>query len=113
MGRWITLTITAKDVGLEGRRLDGIGFAVDDGQVFWGKTSRIAADGKETVLIDGSLDNLAPPEEQGPGTWLVKYQVPGAKGITVRCLVPKTCSWRSRRQHFSRSLNHAVSGPRL
>ena len=63
-------------------RLDGIGFAVDGGQVFWGKTSRVAADGKETVLIDGSLENLA----VDPGTWQVKYQVPGAKNIAVRTM---------------------------
>jgi hypothetical protein len=81
-GRWLTLTIPAKDVGLEGRRLDGIGFAVDGGQVFWGKTSVSRTDGKETVLIDGSLDALS----VDPGDWPVKYQVPGAKKIAVRAL---------------------------
>ncbi len=82
VGRWHTLTISAKELGLEGQRLDGIGFAVDGGQAFWGKTSRIAADGKETVLIDGALENLA----VAPGPWSVKFNVPDAEGIQVRSL---------------------------
>ncbi|MCY3023548.1 MAG: hypothetical protein NTW87_31595, partial [Planctomycetota bacterium] len=81
-GQWVTLRVPARDVGLEGQRLDGLGFAVDGGQVFWGKTAVVGGDGKERVLVDGSLDNLS----LDPGAWTVKFTVPGAGKVQVKVL---------------------------
>ena len=85
-GQWVTVRVPAKEVGLEGCRVDGIAFAVDGGQVFWGKTALVSAAGKETVLLDGSLENLA----VDPGAWNVRFTVPGAKGLRVRALFENT-----------------------
>ena len=83
-GQWVTVRIPAKEVGLEGQRLDGIAFAVDGGQVYWGKTSLVsgAGAGAETVLIDGSLEGLSVDS----GAWPVKFTVPNATSIKVRAL---------------------------
>jgi hypothetical protein len=81
-GQWITVKVPAKDVALEGQRLDGICFSVDAGQVFWGKSAIVGADGKERILIDGSLENLA----VDPGPWTVRFTVPGAAKVQVKAL---------------------------
>jgi hypothetical protein len=81
-GRWATLRIPAKEIGLEGRRLDGIGFAVDGGHAFWGKTVLVTASGKEIVLIDGSLEALRPKT----GEWRVRFTVPDSRNLRVRSL---------------------------
>ncbi|MGD0088620.1 MAG: hypothetical protein ABSE73_01750 [Planctomycetota bacterium] len=81
-GQWLTLRVPAKDVGLEGEHIDGIAFAVDGGQVFWGKTSLASEAGKETVVLDGSFETLA----TDTGTWPVRFTVPGAKSVRVRAL---------------------------
>ena len=81
-GAWVTLQVPAREVGLEGQSLDGIAFAVDGGRAFWGKTSLVKADGTEDVLVDGSLNDLAP----GSDEWKVRFTVPGTKELKVRAL---------------------------
>jgi hypothetical protein len=81
-GKWVTVTISAAEIGLESQRTDGIGFAVDGGEVYWGQTALVSATGEKRPLVQGSLD----PVSVDSGPWNVRFTVPVAGQIAVRVL---------------------------
>jgi hypothetical protein len=81
-GEWITVRIPAAAVGLEGQKLDGLAFSVDNGKVYWGRTTLIRADGEEVSLIDGSLASLSVDS----GQWKIDFKVPDAGQVDAKVL---------------------------
>jgi hypothetical protein len=80
-GQWIKLEIPLEHLGGVGGLVDGIGFAHSQGKVWWGSTTLVTPDGKETILFGEALEH--PPEVLAK----TKILVPGLKaGTKVRVL---------------------------
>lgn len=80
-GSWVRLELPLDKIGAADNLLDGVGFWHEGGRVFWGRTSLVAPDGKETIIWG---DALHLPAEQLART---RIRVPGLKaGTKVRVL---------------------------
>jgi hypothetical protein len=78
---WVKLEVPLDQIGAVDKLLDGVGFMHEGGSVLWGRTTLVAPDGTETLLLGDAL--------QRPATDLTKVviRVPGlAKGSKVRVL---------------------------
>lgn len=73
-GEWTRLDAPVEAFAAAGRSIEGIGFLHDGGRVFWGSSSLIGADGRETSLWG---DSLALPQQ---ALARVRVKVPGLRG---------------------------------
>lgn len=71
-GKWVGLEIPVEKLGLEGKVIDGFGF-VSKGDNAWWERTVIVQDGKENVLLDGSV-GVSPENLKN-----VKFYVDGLK----------------------------------
>lgn len=58
-GDWVRLEVPLDAIGAANQLLDGVAFMHEDGRVWWGRTSIVAPDGRETVVLGDSI-GLAP-----------------------------------------------------
>jgi hypothetical protein len=80
-GQWVKVEVPLEKVGAAGKLLDGVGFLHADGQVAWGRTLLVDADGAETLVWGDTVE--LPPEKLAA----VKVRVAGLKaGVKVRVL---------------------------
>jgi len=79
-GKWTRLELSADELGLVGKQLDGFLFLAKDGEAWWDHTA-LLRDGNETVLCE---DSLSFPEEE---LRAVRVSVPWAPdGTKVKVL---------------------------
>lgn len=79
--KWVKLEIPLEQIGIKGGLLDGVAFAHEKGQVWWGPTLLRTPDGKETTLFGQSLEH--PPDQLEK----TRINVPGLKaGTKIRVL---------------------------
>jgi len=67
-GRWATLSVPIGAAELDGQPVLGVGWTLSNGKAWWGRTSYVE-DGKETVLLDGSLPEGAAFAGPGAPVW--------------------------------------------
>ncbi len=80
-GDWVKLEFALDQIGIKDGMIDGVGSAHTQGKVWWGPTSLVTPDGKETLLFGDALEH--PPEALAK----TKIVVPGLKtGTKVRVL---------------------------
>lgn len=81
-GRWVKLEVPLDKIGAADKLVDGVGFMHQGGKVLWGRTSLVAPDGSEQVVIGDDADRPAPAQLKA-----VKVSVAGLKkGAKVRVL---------------------------
>lgn len=80
-GEWVKLEVPFDKLGATGKLVDGVAFLHDDGRVYWGRTSFLSSDDKETLVWGDSI------ELPGDALEKVTIRVPGLKaGTKVRVL---------------------------
>ena len=80
-GTWAKLEVPLDKIGAADKLLDGVGFLHEGGTVWWGQSSLVSPDGRETVLWGDGVQR--PADELAK----VTIRVPGlAKGSKVRVL---------------------------
>jgi hypothetical protein len=71
-GKWVRLEVPAAKVGLEGKTLKGMGFKVNAGQAFWGRSGTVQVE-EPSVRVVASF----PMKQVGPDRWMGSFPLVG------------------------------------